>query len=136
MRAPETPSFPPKTVPSVASRHDPAGLGRRVTEPTIHSTPRISLNVSLYKPKHRNPRLTIVLSHPVAHRLSVFSIYVSQGTFQRCFSPRSNKHYYQFAHKVQYAASCSSHPVYSPDESPPSSFAFISGPPYLTPSCP
>jgi hypothetical protein len=47
MRAPDTSFFPPETVPSVASRHDPAGLGRRVTEPTIHSTPRISLNLHI-----------------------------------------------------------------------------------------
>jgi hypothetical protein len=46
MRVQDT-SFPPETVPSVASRHDPAGLGRRVTEPTIHSTPRISLNLHI-----------------------------------------------------------------------------------------
>lgn len=47
MRALDTSFFPPETVPSVASRHDPAGLGRRVTEPTIHSTPRISLNLHI-----------------------------------------------------------------------------------------
>jgi hypothetical protein len=80
MRAPETPSFPPKTVPSVASRHDPAGLGRRVTEPTIHSTPRISLNVSLSKPKHRNPRLTWQLSCLIQLHIDYLC---SQSTFLR-----------------------------------------------------
>jgi len=47
MRAPETPPFPPETLASRSSKHDPSGLGRRVTEPTLHTTPRISLKLHM-----------------------------------------------------------------------------------------
>lgn len=45
MLAPEMPPFPPETLSSISSNHDPAGLGRRVTEPTMHATPRITLQL-------------------------------------------------------------------------------------------
>lgn len=44
MRTPDTPPFPPETLPT---RSDASGSSRRVTEPSVYPTPRISLKLHM-----------------------------------------------------------------------------------------